>query len=458
MNRKKSGRVRLAIDNEKVTDMLNNKRLLEIIKKLFLTLLFSMIIFSHLSAQQEVRIRINEGMPMIPTAIPDFQFTSNSLKDTAIKDEIYQVLWDDLKYSRVFKCVPREHYTYIKAFNPDNIVFKDWASIQANILLAGKVEISPENRIIFSFKVYDVKSERFIFGRNFGGKKDLTRLIAHRATDEMMKYFGEKPIFTSKIVFVSSRDGNEEIYLMDYDGKRQTRITFNDYIDLIPSWSTDKEKILYTSYRRSTPDLYMFHLYTGKTELLSTGGVNYSADWSPDGDRIVYTSSKNDGNAEIYTRDMKTGREKRLTFNHIIDTTPAWSPNGNEIAFTSQRSGTPQIYIMDAEGTNVRRITYEGTYHDNPVWSPDGTRIAYVSRIEARFDIYVYHIKNNTISKLTQKAGRNQNPTWSPDGRHLVFSSNRSGSYQLYSVDYDGTNLIRLTSRGENKMPKWQKK
>jgi TolB protein len=438
--------------------MTNHKQYERLLRIIFVLLCFLLTGISALSAQQEVRIRIREGMPMIPVALPEFHFIENSIKDNELKNEIYQTLWNDLRYSRVFKLVPREHYAYIQKFNPENIIYKDWASIQANILTTGKLEISEEQRIIFSFKVYDVKSEKLILGRNFGGKKEFVRLIAHRAADEMMKYFGEKPVYTSKVVFASNRDGNDEIYIMDYDGKRQKRITFNDYIDLMPAWSYDNEKILYTSYRRLTPELYIFYLYTGKTELISTGGVNYRADWSSENDKIVYTSSKNDGNTEIYTRDMKTGKEKRLTFNRIIDSSPCWSPNGNEIAFTSQRSGTPQIYIMGSEGTNVRRITYEGAYHDNPAWSPDGTRIVYVSRIEARFDVYIYNLKNNTVAKLTENAGRNENPTWSPDGRHLFFSSNRGGRYQLYTVDYDGSNLKQLTFKGENKMPNWQKK
>lgn len=423
---------------------------------ILLLLLYLTVSPLYILGQQEVWVGVKDGMAMVPVALPDFHFTEKSVRDSSIKEEIYKTLWNDLHFSRVFKLIPREHYGYIKKFNPADIVFKNWASIQANILVSGLIEMSEDGRIIFSFKVYEVNSEKYIFGRNFGGKKEFIRLIAHRAADEMMKYFGEKPIFTSKIVYVSNRDGNEEINIMDYDGSRKRRITFNNYIDAFPAWSIDNEKIVYTSYKKNNPDLYMFHLYTGKTELISGRGANFAADWSPEGDKLVYTSTKS-GNAEIYVRNMKTGREKRLTFNRTIDTTPSWSPNGREIAFTSQRSGTPQIYIMDAEGTNVRRITYEGTYHDSPIWSPDGTRIAYVSRIEYRFDIYVYNLKNNSIAKLTEYAGRNENPSWSPDGRHLVFSSTRHGSYQLYLVDYDGKNLRQLTFSGENKMPKWQK-
>lgn len=412
----------------------------------------------YLGAQQEIRIRISEGVSMIPVAMPAVTFTDQStVKEEAVRTEIDDTLWTDLELSRVFRMVPREHYGYIETFDPQNIRFRDWESIQANILISCQVEMPEASRIVMAFRVYDVRNGgRFIFGRNFGGKREFARLIAHRAADEMMKQFGETPLFTSKIVFVSNRDGNEEIYMMDYDGRRQRRITINTWMDVLPSWSRDHEKILFTSYRNNNPDLLMFHLYTGKTEFLSKQRANYCADWAPESNHIVYTSTKS-GNAELYVRDMDTGRERRLTFNLVIDTTPNWSPSGREIAFTSARTGTPQIYIMDAEGTNVRRLTTEGNYHDSPEWSPDGTRIAFVSRIENRFDIFIYHVRTNSITKLTENAGRNENPSWSPDGRHIVFTSNRSGSHQLYLMDYDGANLKRLTNTGENKMPKWQK-
>jgi TolB protein len=410
----------------------------------------------QLAGQEEVTIRITEGMPMIPVAMPTFQFSETATMKSDVLNTIYETLWKDLEFSRIFKMVPREHYSYIPRFNANAINFKDWASIQANILISGQLEVTADDRVIFSFKVYEVASERFIFGRNFGGKKDLARLIAHKAADEMLKHFGEKPLFTSKIVYVSESGNDRDIYIMDYDGYRPTRITFSSALDMLPSWSADNEKILYTSYRNLSPELFMFDIYTGKTQLLSSGGSNYAADWSPVSDRIAFTSSK-DGNAEIYLKDMKTGQEKRLTFNPAIDTSPCWSPNGRELAFTSQRAGTPQIYIMDAEGSNIRRITMEGSYHDSAAWSPDGMRLAFVSRIESRFDIYIYNLKSNEMSKLTENAGRNENPSWSPDGRHLVFSSNRSGKYQLYLVDYDGANIRQITASGENKMPKWQK-
>jgi TolB protein len=112
---------------------------------------------------------------------------------------------------------------------------------------------------------------------------------------------------------------------------------------------------------------------------------------------------------------------------------------------------------MDAEGSNVRRRSFGGTYHDGPAWSPTGDRVAYVSRVEAVFDLYVLNLRTDQIIKLTEGYSRNESPCWSPDGRHIIFSSNRIGTIQIYTIDYDGTNLRRLTSKGENKLPDWSR-
>ncbi len=422
--------------------------------------LFTIVFFLFISlgAQEEVHITIKDGIARIPVALPEFHVKNEiTPKAAALVKELYTTLWNDLEYSRVFRLVSKDYYKLIKKPDPANINFKDWASIQANILITGEVDVVAEDKLIFAIRVFDIKSGRLIFGNHYSGNSAVVRLIAHRSADQMMKYIGEKPLFDSKLAFVSDRDGDKEIFIMDYDGKRQRQITFNDTIDILPSWSYDNEKLLYTSYRKSRPDLYVFHIYSGKTEIISSKGANFSADWCPDSNKIAYTSTKS-GNSEIYVRDMGTGKETRLTFNRIIDVAPSWSPSGQSMAFVSDRSGTAQIYTMGAEGTGVTRLTFEGTRHDSPKWSPDGMRIAYALMLGGSIDIYIYDIKSNEVRKLTERSGRNENPTWSPDGRHIVFASNRTGRYQLYSVDYDGRNIRKLTSKGENFMPFWQKK
>lgn len=99
--------------------------------------------------------------------------------------------------------------------------------------------------------------------------------------------------------------------------------------------------------------------------------------WSPDGQTIAFVSNR-DGNMEIYAVSLDGSNLRRLTAHEADDWAPAWSPDGRRIAFWSEREGgVAEVYVMDADGSNVRRIT-SGAHGDwNLAWSPDGRRIAY---------------------------------------------------------------------------------
>jgi TolB protein len=423
-----------------------------------ISLAATLLLFScaFLFPQQEVYLTLKEGVPAIALAVPDFFVHSPTPRVKDAAEVIHQVISDDLIYSRIFQLLPKKYYEYIRPLDPKNISYKEWESIQASILLAGEISEGEGENIVFEGKVYDVKGQRFIFGKRYQATKSVYRLAAHRMADEMVKVLsGEKPIFSAKIVFVSDRDGNDELYMMDYDGQNQTRLTFNKTRDYMPAWSADGQKIAFTSYKKvGEAGLYLLDLEAGKITPIATRGTNFSPSFSPDGKKLAFCSTT-DGNAEIYVANADGKSIKRLTFNEATDTSPSWSPTSREIAFVSDRSGTPQIYLMDAEGSNVRRVSFGGTYHDAPAWSPTGDRIVYVSRVENIFDLYILNLRTNQITKLTESNARNESPSWSSDGRHIVFTSNLGGSIQLYSIDYDATNLRRLTSQGTNKLPDW---
>lgn len=418
-------------------------------------IIFLAVLMLH--PQQEVVISIKEGMPAIPLALPDFIVLSSSPESKAVAQELHQIISDDLKYSQVFQLLPKSYYSYIRPLNPEEIFFKDWESIQANILFVGTVPESEEKNFLFEGKIYDVKAGRLIFGKRYQSGKVLLRLVAHKMADEIMKIYGERELFTSKIVFISNRDGNDELYMMDYDGHNQTRVTFNKKQDYMPAWSADRKKIAYTSYRNNKAGLYILNPFEGEITEVVSKGTNFAPTFSPDGKKLAFCSTLEEGNPEIYVATSEGKKINRLTFNKAIDTAPSWSPTSREIAFTSDRGGTPQIYIMDAEGSNVRRISFGGSYHDAPAWSPAGDRIAYVSRVDQIFDIYALNLRTEQVVKLTESNARNETPSWSPGGRHLVFSSNITGTIQLYTIDYDGSNLRRLTTKGENKLPDWSR-
>jgi len=140
---------------------------------------------------------------------------------------------------------------------------------------------------------------------------------------------------------------------------------------------------------------------------------------------------------------------RRLTRHAGIDTEPTWSPSGREIAFISDRAGTPHVYVMDAEGAAVRPLTSSG-HNTQPRWSPKGDLLVYTTR-QGTHDIWAVNADGSNPRRLTQGPGDNQGPTWAPNGRRLAFSRDKN----LYVARRDGSNL-KLLRRGNDWFePSW---
>jgi Tol biopolymer transport system component len=162
--------------------------------------------------------------------------------------------------------------------------------------------------------------------------------------------------------------------------------------------------------------------------------------------RIVFSSDRDDGWGEVYTRDFAGGAWKRLTTNPTGDGSPDWSPDGSEIVYASDAAGTFDIWLMDADGSNQRNLTKDTAYDDDPQWSPDGMRIAF-SNDDG--DIWVMNPDGSGKVNLTPTVGNyNWEPSWSPDGSKIAFWSTRDGWGDIFVMDVDGSNVTNLTNSG----------
>ncbi|MBU1880131.1 MAG: SUMF1/EgtB/PvdO family nonheme iron enzyme, partial [Chloroflexi bacterium] len=141
--------------------------------------------------------------------------------------------------------------------------------------------------------------------------------------------------------------------------------------------------------------------------------------------------------------------QRRLTNHAAEDHDPAWSPDGTQIAFASDRDGNSEIYVMDVDGAepgsaNVRRLTNNPAVDTDPAWSPDGTRIAFMSGPMGDFRIYIMDIDGSDVTQLPIGDGDGWSPAWSPDGTQIAFYSYRPGPYRdnkpvaIYVVSVDG--------------------
>ena len=372
----------------------------------------------------------------VSMAVPDFACAPGI---ESLAKEMSEVISYDLLFTGLFTVLPKTAYPpAFTGFTPDatQVDFNAWRSVKVSYLVYAYVTTEGDNAAA-ECRMFDVATGTQVVGQHVMSTKDLPRLVAHRFSDEIVRYVDGVPgIATSEICFSRGTEGKKEIYVSDYDGANAKQVTQHGSISIKPKFSPDGSKIVYVSYKDRYPFLYILDRATGKSAPLSKNvGLNAAPAWAPDGKRLAMVLSK-DGNTEIYTKNADGSGERRLTTDRSGDMSPTFDPAGTQIAFVSERSGRPQIFVMGADGSNVRRISYQGGNAYDPVWSPDGKMIAYVAEISGEgFEIYVMNADGSDPRRLTDSGGTNESPSWSRDSRHVIYASTRSGPYEVWAVN-----------------------
>ena len=236
----------------------------------------------------------------------------------------------------------------------------------------------------------------------------------------------------TRIAFTSDRDGNEEIYVVDLETRRETNLSNDEAADTRPAWSPDGSKIAFLSRRFRGVDIYVMNADgTGQTNLTRFAATYTDPIWSPDGARIAFTSR----------RDVRAD---------VLGTAPG-SPGATPLPGPR----APEIYIMDADGSNQTRLTFNRAFDGNVSWSPDGSRLAFGSGRDGDQDIYVMNVDGGGLTRLTDSDRADIMPAWSPDGSRIAFASDRPVTafgeafpglaYDIYVMNADGTDRIDLT-------------
>jgi Tol biopolymer transport system component len=237
------------------------------------------------------------------------------------------------------------------------------------------------------------------------------------------------------IAFMSERDGNKEIYVMNGDGTDQRNLTNHFWVDTKPNWSPDGRKIAFTSDRDGNSEIYTMNSDGSDLRRLTVDPtVDSQATWSPDGTRIAFVSSRR-GNAEVYVMEADGSGEKRLTVNRRNDWEIDWSPDGTQIAVAADSGEYANIYLLEVDGDGGHQLTDTQAHDIFPKWSPDGSRIAFMSQRDGNWEIYVMGADGSNQTRLTFDDAIDGEPSWSPDGKRLVFDSDRDGDFEIYVMD-----------------------
>jgi len=256
-----------------------------------------------------------------------------------------------------------------------------------------------------------------------------------------------RSVSTKKVIFVTNRDGNWEVYSANPDGSSQTNLTNNSAIDRLPAISPNRDKIAFVSDRDGNEEIYVMGIDgSNQIRLTNNSSKDYSPAWSPNNSKIVFVSER-DGNKEIYVMNVDGTSQLRLTSNTSDDYLPTWSPDSSKIIFVSEIDGNNEIYVMNADGSQQTNLTIDSGTDGIPFWSPDGQKIAFVSNRAGDYNLYTMNTDGTELLKLTGTAADNVGwYAWSPDGTRIAFDSEADGDPEIYVIDKDGTNQIQLTN------------
>ncbi len=269
---------------------------------------------------------------------------------------------------------------------------------------------------------------------------------------------------TNRIVFMSDRDGNREIYTMSPDGSDVQRLTNNNAQDLQPAWSPDKSRIAFVSNRDGNFAIYVMNADGGNQRRISTDEFAYHEypAWSPDGRYLAYASDKA-GSFDVYTVEANGSNPQRLTSGDTYETEPAWSPDGRQIAYLQQVEGVFEVFLVGTNGGTPQRLTESsGGDYFSPRWSPDGSQLAYALTIFDRAgnssEIYVRNMVTGEERLLISRENSFvQGLSWSEDGSTLVYQVQEiQAKWMIHRVSTDDGTFQVLTDQSYNsETPSW---
>ena len=422
----------------------------------------------------------NGGDPSLPPklAVPSFIALTNDAETQAAAKIVGDVIWDDLEFEKEYYMIPRDTYRSIpQPASLDQVPLDRWKELNADAVLIGSVAKTPKG-VLVSMRLINVASGASAMAREYSGsatsiQANPVRAYAHTIADEVHKeQRGLNGIARTKIAFSSDRDGERirgpvgdrgisNIYMSDYDGARQQRVTISKSLDISPVWSPDGRSIAFSSWRTSFQDIYVLYPYGGPELQNPTKGNSSKQNYLP-GLVARWLEARLHLEPRRQRRDLRDEprRQRRAAGDQPSD----------------DRRHADVVADGNAAGVHLRPLRHAADLHrqrrrhaaaaDHP---RVGTAIVRPGRrrrstrsptprapavaISSRSSIS----QTRSTRALTDNIGNNESPAFSPNGRHIAFVSSRAGKEQIFTIHRDGSGLRQITRTGTNRYPHWSK-
>jgi TolB protein len=285
------------------------------------------------------------------------------------------------------------------------------------------------------------------------------RMRLHQISDGLNERItGKTGIAATRIAYVR----NGSVYIIDSDGAFNIPVPVEQDA-YSPSWHPSGQSIVYSTIGEASRVLSV-DLRTGRSTVLVAARENVSYQspvFSSDGSALYFTRSTSTG-ADIFRATPPAWQTQQITARARDNTQVTVSPSGDRLALTTSRTGHPEVFYINADGTGATHIynwidlAQDNAYRAEPDWSPDGQYLAFISQRGGRgaYQITVIRVRDGSSQVLTSE-GVNEQPSWAPDSKHIVFTSDRSGVRQLWILDVETKRVRQLTRNAGSKLPSW---
>lgn len=450
--------------------------------KLLCVLLLVIASAAYAENDEPILVRLETETQRLPLYLTHFE-GKNSGFDADYSAKLEKVLQFDLDHNGMTYILKasneRDKLAVANTFEQSPKA-AEWKTLGAFYIVKVRIKDKSLSARLFAVNAENAKS---IDGLVLSGDLARDRRQIHLLSDKIHKaLFGTDGIASTHLLYtVKTKQGTKydsEVWESDYDGHNKRQVTKDSGYAISPVYVPPKKgcsvgSFFFVSYNTGQPKIYYQGLSEGSVprRLTYLRGNQLMPALSRQRDNMAFISDIT-GNPDLFILPFSpdsgvTGKPYQIFATHqATQGTPSFSPDGSQIAFVSNKDGSPRIYVMDVPkaGTSLndikaKLVTKRNRESTAPAWSPDGTKIAYCSSIQGVRQIWVYDFITREERQITQGSGNKENPSWGPNSVHLVFNSTDAGACDLYLINLNQTDAVKISSgAGEKRFPCWEPK